>query len=89
MHWVLSATIKEMLLRWQGSSLGKTRLCDKQSLYVIFWMIWRDWNRRSLKTKFSVYRLKSNFLCNLWSWSLVHMYQGPMVIDFVNWLGTG
>lgn len=36
----------------------------------------------------AVLRVKSTFLCSLWSWSLVHMNQVPSIIYFVNQISS-
>ena len=37
---------------------------------------------------FSAQRMKSSFICNLWSWSNVYIVERPRsLVDFLTWLG--
>ena len=53
--------------------------------------MWQERNRRAFDDKENfVHRIKLNFFCSLWAWSLVYMRQGPsLVVDFVDWIGVG
>ena len=37
---------------------------------------------------FSAQRMKTSFICNLWSWSNVYIVERPRsLVDFLTWLG--
>ena len=59
-----------------------------QLLCAFFLTIWKERNRRAFEKEFSKQRLKSSFLCNVFSWTKLYMDEGPMFsINFVDWLG--
>ena len=64
MSWVLLYSIREVLLRWLGSCVGKKR--KKVWLAVplcLFWIVWKERNSRAFENE----GCKSFFLCNLWA----------------------
>ncbi|RVW44551.1 Vacuolar protein sorting-associated protein 60.2 [Vitis vinifera] len=67
----LPSLVREMLLRWQGSFLGKG--CKKPGKVVplcIFWTVWKERNMLAFdNAELSVQRMKNSFVCNLWSWT--------------------
>ena len=56
----------------------------------LFWTIWKERNRRSFENvELSVQRLKSLFLCSLFSWANLFIEHSSMSFaDFINWLGS-
>ena len=91
MSWVLSCLVKETLLEWDGSSMGKshkkvwlvTPLC-------IFWTVWKERNLLAFDNDdLSIQRLKNYFVCNLWSWSRVSVDMSPIsLVSFIDWLNS-
>ena len=55
----------------------------------VFWTIWHERNYISFENKdLSVQRMKTSFICNLWSWSNVHIVERPIsLVDFLTWIG--
>ncbi|KAJ9701721.1 hypothetical protein PVL29_006900 [Vitis rotundifolia] len=68
--WVLSCTVKETLLGWHGTFVGKTRKkAWKMAPLCIFWSVWKERNLLAFgNEELSLQRLKYSFVCNLWSW---------------------
>ena len=54
----------------------------------VFWTIWHEWNYIAFENKdLSVQRMKTSFICNLWSWSNVHIVERPRsLVDFLTWM---
>ena len=67
MTWVLPCLVRETLLGWFESFVGKKR---KKALapLCLFWAMWKERNRITFDNEeFSVHRLKYAFVCSLWS----------------------
>ena len=60
MCWVIQASVRETLLGWQGSFIGRKRKKVWSAAPLsLFWTIWKERNRRSFENmKLSVQRLK-------------------------------
>ena len=58
----------------------------KAAPLCFFWTVWRKRNGVAFDNEaFFVYRLKSSFICNFWSWS--NVYSGDRyrsLLDFLN-----
>ena len=67
--WVLSGSVKETLIGWHGTFVGKTRKKAWQMASLcIFWSVWNERNLLAFgNEEFSLQRLKYSFVCNLWS----------------------
>ena len=82
----LSLSLKETLLSWQGSSVGKQRKKAWMAapLYI-FWTLWQERNRLVFEgVDISINRMKSTFLSNFWSWVNLHHVERPRsLIDFL------
>ena len=70
-NWVFPFLVKEALLSWHGSFVGKHRKKAWMTAPLcIFWTIWWERNRLVFEDgNISINRMKSTFLCNLWSWA--------------------
>ncbi|RVW47380.1 hypothetical protein CK203_090340 [Vitis vinifera] len=91
--WVFPRSVKETLLGWRGSFVGKKRKVAWQlgPLYL-FWVIWKARNSIAFEDcELSIQRLKASFVYFLWSESKLWIKDGPStLIDFINWaLKTG
>ena len=89
-RWVLPPSIKETLLSWQGSFVGKRRKkAWMAALLRIFWTLWRERNKFVFEgVDISINRMKSTFLSNVWSWVNMHCAERPRsLIDFLFWMG--
>ena len=65
--WILSCSIKETLLGWHGSFVGKARKKASQvPPLCIFWTMWKERNLIAFDNEeLSIQRLKNSFVCNL------------------------
>ena len=91
MHWVFSVSIKEVLLSWKGARIGKKkRKVWRVAPLCLFWVIWKERNRRAFEDcSWTEQRLKNSFLYLWWDW--VRLYIGDSatsLVDFVDWLGS-
>ena len=88
--WVFPLFVKDTLLSWKGSFVGKRR---KKAWMIaplcIFWTIWWEKNRLVFEdVNISVNRMKYTFICNLWS--SVNLYSVERLrslVDFLTWVG--
>ena len=64
--WVLPLLVKETLLGWKGSFVGKKHLkVWKATPLCLFWTVWKKRNRIAFKNgEFSGQRLKNSCVCN-------------------------
>ena len=89
--WVLPCSVKEPLLGWFGSFVGKK--CKKAWMLAplcLFWVVWKERNRIAfINEEFLVHRLKYSFVCSLWSWTKLYIDVVPLsLIDCFDWLGS-
>ena len=47
-QWVMPSSIKETILSWHDSFVGKKAW--NAAPLCLFWILWKEWNRRALKT---------------------------------------
>ena len=73
--WVFPETVKEVLISWKGSFVGKKRKKVWDSIPLcIFWMVWKERNRLAFKGGvLNIQKLKNFFVCNLWSWTKLYL----------------
>ena len=76
--------MSETLLSWNSSFMGKRRKKDWMvAPQCIFWTIWRERNRVVFEdVNISINRMKSTFLCNLWSWVNLYSVERPRSLIF-------
>ena len=89
-NWVFPLTVRESLLSWSESFVGKKREKAWMAFpLMIFWTIWRE--RKSIvfnNNVFSARRMKSSFLYHFWSWTYLYIVDKPSsLIYFLNWMG--
>ena len=87
--WVLPATVKEMLLGWNGTFVGKKRKgVWKASPLCLFWTVWKTRNKVAFEEiELSTQRLKSSFVYLLWLETKMSIKDGPStLVDFVDWV---
>ena len=90
--WVLPSSIREVLLGWHGSFVGKKRKKTWRAAPLYrFWTIWKERNSKTFDNEGqSIQGLKSSFSCNLGAWCKMHIVPRPhSLIDFVECLGLG
>ena len=89
--WVLPCSVRETLLSWQISSVGKKhRKVRRAAPLHIFWTVWKARNRLAFKDdKISIQKLKYSFLCSLWSEAKLFIVECPQtLVNFIDWLGS-
>ena len=74
-QWVFLESVKEALLSWRGSFVGKNRKKFWNSIMLcIFWTVWKERNRLAFRGgSLAIQKLKNSFVCNLWSWDRVYI----------------
>ena len=85
--WVMQPTVREILLGWHGSFVGRKRKkIWRAAPLCLFWTIWKKRNRRSFENvEFSIQRLKYLFLCNLLTWTKLFVGEKLMfIVDFID-----
>ena len=90
-QWVLPATVKEMLLGWNGTFVGKKRKgVWRASPLCLFWTVWEARNKVAFEEEeLSIQRLKFSFVYFLWSETKLSIKDGPLtLVDFVGWVAT-
>ena len=90
MGWVFPFTVRQALLSWQETRVGKKwKKVWRVAPLCLFWTAWREMNRMTFDNEiFSAHRMKSSFICNLWSWSIVYSgYRDGSLLDFLTWMG--
>ena len=88
--WVFPFSIRQVLLAWQETQVGKKhKKVWRVAPLCLFWTVWLERNRVAFDNEsFFVYRLKSSFICNFWSWS--NVYGGDRdtsLLNFLTWMG--
>ena len=89
--WVLPSSARSMLLGWDGSFVGKKRKeVWRASSLCIFCTVWKARNRIAFEDDvLSIQRLKSSFVCFLWSETKLFIKDGSStLIGFIDWLGS-
>ena len=88
---VLPSSVRETLLSWHGSFVGKKRkkVWRAAPLYI-FWMVWKARNRLAFKDDvLSIPRLKYSFVLSLWSEAKLFIVDCPLtIVSFIDWLGS-
>ena len=89
-QWVFLETVKEVLFSWRGSFVGKKIWNSIQWVFRIFWMVWNERNRLAFRgDSLAIQKLKSSFVCNLWSWARVYMgEESSSLLGFLEWLAA-
>ena len=89
--WVLPSSVKETLLSWHGSFVGKK--CKKVWRVAplhIFWTVWKARNCLAFKDDMlSIQRLKFSFILSLWAETKLVIVDCPLTIaNFIDWMGS-
>ncbi|RVW43414.1 putative ribonuclease H protein [Vitis vinifera] len=89
--WVMPCSVREILLSWQTSSVGKKhRKVWRAAPLHIFWTVWKARNHLAFKDDvISIQRLKYSFLCSLWSEAKLFIVECPQtLVNFIDWVGS-
>ena len=84
-----SYSVKETLLGWRGSFVGKKRKVVWQlGPLCLFWIIWKARNSIAFKDGvLSIQKLKISFVYLLWLETKLWIKDGPSIlIDFIEWV---
>ena len=88
--WVLSSSIRETLLSWHGSFVGKKHKKGwRTAPLYIFWTVWKARNRLTFNDDvLSIQRLKCIFVFSLWSEAKLFIVDRPQtLVSVIDWLG--
>ena len=89
--WAFPFSVKETLLGWRGSFVGKKRKAVWQvGPLCLFWVIWKARNKIAFEDcVLSIQRLKAFFVYLLWSETKLWIKGGHLtLIDFIDWVGS-
>ena len=89
--WVLPYSVKETLLSWHGSFVGKKRnKVWRAAPLHIFWTVWKARNCLAFKDDVvSIQRLKYSFIFCLWTETKLFIVDCPLTIaNFIDWMGA-
>ena len=87
---VLLCSVRETLLGWYGSFVGKKlKKAWKLATLCLFWAVWKERNRIAFDNEeFLVHRLKYSFVYSFWFWTKLYIDVGPLpLIEFFDRLG--
>lgn len=71
-HCVFPKIVKEALINWRGFFCWeKGRKIWKSILLFIFWIVWKEQNRRVFKDESLAVQKLKHFVYYLWSWNKV------------------
>ncbi|RVX21022.1 hypothetical protein VitviT2T_011245 [Vitis vinifera] len=89
--WVFPKTVKDVLVSWRGSFVGKKRKKIWEATPLcIFWTVWKERNRIAFREGvLNVQKLKNIFVCNLWSWAKLYVGEEAFsLIGFLEWMAS-
>ena len=89
--WVLLYSVRDTLLGWHGTFMGKKRRKVWMTTPLcLFWAVWKERNKIAFgNEELSIHRMKNSFVCNFWSWTKSVIDEGPLpLINFFDWLGS-
>ena len=85
-------TVKEVLLSWKGSFVGKKKKKIWRSIPLfIFWTVWKERNRLAFRGggELTIQKIKNSFVCNVWGWTKLYSGAEPRsLIGFLEWLAS-
>ena len=87
--WVFLQLVKETLIGWRGSFVGKKRkVVWLMGPLCLFWVIWKARNSIAFEDGvLSIQKLKISFVYLLWSETKLWIKDGPStLIDFIEWV---
>ena len=91
-QWVFPNSVKEVVLSWKGSFVGKKREKIWRSIPLfIFWTVWKERNRLAFKGggELAIQKIKNSFVCNVWGWAKVYSGAEPrFLIGFLEWIAS-
>ena len=88
-NWIISGSVRDMLLGWKGTFVGKRRKKVWQTVpSCLFWTVWKARNRIVFEEDvLSIQKLKYLFLFLLWSKTKLSIENSPSTLDgFIDWV---
>ena len=90
-QWVFPESVKEVVLSWKGSFVGKKREKIWRSIPLfIFWTVWKKRNRLAFRgEELALQKIKYSFACNMWGWA--KLYDGAKsrsLISLLEWIDS-
>ena len=88
---VLPATVKAVLLGWDGAFVGEKRKgVWRTSLLCLFWTVWKTRSKVVFEEEeLLIQRLKNSFVYFLWLETKLFIKNGPStLVDFIDWMET-
>ena len=74
-QWVFPKTVKEAVISWKGSFVGKKRKKIWRAIPLfIFWTVWKERNRLAFRGwgGLAIQKVKNSFVCNMWGWAKLY-----------------
>ena len=90
-QWVFPETVKEVIISWKGSFVGKKRKRIWRSIPpFIFWTVWKERNRLAFRGgELAIQKIKYSFVCNMWGWEkLYNGAESRSLIGFLEWIAS-
>ena len=91
-QWVFPETVKEVIISWKGSFVGKKRKRIWRSILLfIFWTVWKERNRLAFRGGggLAIQKIKYSFVCNMWGWAkLYNGAESRSIIGFLEWIAS-
>ena len=86
--WVIPSSVRETLLGWNGSFVGKKhRTVWKKGPLCLFWSVWKARNKIVFEDGvLSIQRLKASFIYLLWSETKLFIKK-VLDVNWFHWLG--
>ena len=89
--WVLPFSVRETLLGWYGSFVGKKgKKTWMLAPLCLFWGVWKERNEIAFNNEeLSIHWTNNSFVRSFWSWTKLYIDDGPLLlIDLFDWLGS-
>lgn len=89
--WIVPYSVKETLLGWNGTVVGKGRKkAWKAAPLRMLWIVCKVRNRIDFdNVDLLVQKMENSFLCNLWFWTRVSIEERPnSLMSFIDGLGS-
>ena len=90
-QWVFPETIKEVIISWKDSFVGKKRKRIWRSIPLfIFWTVWKERNRLAFRGgELAIQKIKYSFVYNMWGWAkLYNGAESRSLIGFLEWIAS-
>ena len=89
-QWVMPISVKDVLLSWQGSFVGKKRKkAWRATPLCLFWTLWKERNWRAYEDLELIgHAILCSFIYMFLQWVRIHLGSSTLsLFDFIDWLG--